>query len=45
MQLEINHINKKKFLIFYSAAYIQALNKNNIKNDFKTAELILYDFK
>ena len=45
MQFKINYINKKKFLTFYSTAHTQALNKNNIKSDFKIAGLILYNFK
>ena len=45
MQLEINHIDKKKFLALYSAAHTRVLNKNNIKSDFRTAGLALYNPK
>ncbi|KAG5289240.1 hypothetical protein I7I48_08511 [Histoplasma ohiense] len=43
MWFDINHIDKKKFLILYSAAHKKALNESNIKSDFRATELVLYD--
>ena len=43
IRLNINYIDKNKFLIIYSSVCTAALSEKNIQSDFKATELILYD--
>ena len=43
MKLDINHIDKNKFLIIYSSICMTVLSEKNIQNDFKIIELISYN--
>ena len=44
IQLEINHIDKLKFLTLYNIACTEALNANNIHQRFLATDLVPYNF-
>ena len=42
MSLDVNQIDKQKFLSVYQNTHIKALHQNNVQSDFAAMRLVLY---